>query len=51
MVAVNLWGERNMNSKKAKKLKRIAIAMASGKPVSEVSKIYKRLKNTAKDKR
>lgn len=40
-----------MNSKKAKKLKRIAIDMAKGKPASEIGKIYKRLKNTAKGTR
>jgi hypothetical protein len=37
-----------MNSKKAKKLKKMARAIAIGKPIGEADKIYKRLKSIKK---
>lgn len=38
-----------MNSKKAKKLRRLAASMTIGKPPSEKEKVYKRLKETSKN--
>lgn len=37
-----------MNSKKAKKLRKIARAITIGKPVGETDKVYKRLKKIDK---
>lgn len=38
-----------MNAKKAKKLRKMAVILTIGKPVTEMVKVYKRLKTVSKE--
>lgn len=38
-----------MNAKKAKKLRKVAVALTIGKPVDTMVKVYKRLKSVSKE--
>ena len=39
-----------MKSKKAKQIKKMALALTMGKPIDKTKKVYKRLKQSSKNK-